>query len=271
MKKGKFLPLTALAGGFAAFLLRTLQNRTGFEPDTGLPIPGNPYALGLIVLLAVLTVVFVLLARRLPEETAAAPQSFPAAFSAAAFSAAGAGAPALLVAGAFLLAGSGAYSLYSGALVTLSRSELVLGGLAILAAGCLLPVIAACRRQTAFNGNLLLAPVGFFVVRLVIQSRKDSINPTLEAYYPALLALVFLILTFYQLSSFAFGGGKTRRFAVCAAVGVVFCAAALADRPDFAALGLYGAGLLLQLGFLLLRLDAPAALAETTAPDSPTS
>lgn len=261
MKKNQLLLLTALVGGAAAFALRTLQLRTGFEADTGLPLPGNPYALGLPLLLAGLAALILLLARQLPEDRDAASLAFPAAFPAP-----GAGGATLLVMGAFLLAASGAYSLYSGALLAPARSELALGALAMLSAGCLLPVIAACRRQTAVNGNLLLAPVAFLVVRLVLQSRKDSINPTLEAYYPELLALVFLILGFYYLAAFAFGGGRTRRFAACAALSVVLCAAALAGRPDWSALGLYGGGIFLQLGFLLLRLDGLAASGD--APDS---
>ena len=48
MKKYICFPLLALVGGGAAFILRLLQRRTGFEADTGLPIPGNPYALLLV-------------------------------------------------------------------------------------------------------------------------------------------------------------------------------------------------------------------------------
>ena len=42
MNKKYFLPLLAVLGGGCAFLLRLWQNRTGFEADTGLPIPGAP-------------------------------------------------------------------------------------------------------------------------------------------------------------------------------------------------------------------------------------
>ena len=43
--------------GAAGFVLRLLQNRTGFEPDTGLPVPGNIPALALPVLLVLAAVV----------------------------------------------------------------------------------------------------------------------------------------------------------------------------------------------------------------------
>ena len=45
MKKYLFWPLMAVIGGAGAFVLRLLQRSTGFEADTGLPIPGNLYAL----------------------------------------------------------------------------------------------------------------------------------------------------------------------------------------------------------------------------------
>ena len=36
--------------GAAGFVLRLLQNRTGFEPDTGLPVHGNIPAMALTML-----------------------------------------------------------------------------------------------------------------------------------------------------------------------------------------------------------------------------
>ena len=66
MKKTLALPLLAAAGGAAAFALRLLQNRTGFELDTGLPVPGNLPGTALLALLAVLAAAVCLLARRMP-------------------------------------------------------------------------------------------------------------------------------------------------------------------------------------------------------------
>ena len=72
-----FLPLTALLGGAAAFVLRLLQDKTGFEAETGLPVRGNLAGLALIVLLVGLTAVFWFLGRRLPPEDPEAPPEFP--------------------------------------------------------------------------------------------------------------------------------------------------------------------------------------------------
>ena len=259
MKK-YLLALLPVLGGIAAFILRMLQLRTGFETSTGLPVAGNPYAYGLVVLLVVLAVVFFLLVRRLPAEKTQ-PPSFQDAFSAI-----GAGGATLLVVGVFLLAVSGVYDIYSGLVAAPSRATMVMGILSILSAVCLFPVIPVCRRKTAdteaaprtLSGGYLLVPVCCFVVRLILVYRQDSLNPSLAAYYVELLALTFLCLALYRLSSFAYGAGRTRRFSIYAMMAIVLCAATLAERAGLSSMLLYAGGAVLLLGFLLLRLEALA-------------
>ena len=60
MKKYVLWPLLAAIGGVGAFLLRLLQRSTGFEVDTGLPIPGNLYAILLVAWFVVLAAVCLL-------------------------------------------------------------------------------------------------------------------------------------------------------------------------------------------------------------------
>jgi len=81
--KNRFFPLLlALAGGAAAFALRWMQDRTGFEADTGLDVPGNLYARLLPAVLAVLAVLLVLALRRVPSEKDGSALPFSACFSA---------------------------------------------------------------------------------------------------------------------------------------------------------------------------------------------
>lgn len=279
MKKQWMLPLAAVLGGAVSFALRLAQRRTGFEADTGLPIPGAPAGIALAVLLAALAVLFFLLTRQLPRETENGP-AFPADFAVG-----DARLLTLPVAGAFLMALSGLADLYEGlglgsllaqmanaagsgydaALAAGSagfsgRTQLLMGALSILSAAGLLLALYASRpgdgaEPKAVNGNLLLiAPVGL-VVRLVLTYRIDSIDPALAAYYVELLALAFLTLGFYRLSSFAFRAGRTRRFALYASAAVTLSIAALADgSPYLSSLLLYAGGALALLGFLLLRL-----------------
>lgn len=253
MKRYLLFPaLTAAAGG-AAFILRLLFCRTAFEGGTGLPVPGNLYGRLFLVLLAALVAALLLLSKKLPDEKPGVQASFPDAFSTSS--------PALLtvpVSGIFLLAASGLFDLYSGLLVNPSRLDIIAGILTVISAGCLFPVLPACRgrsgKTTRFSGNALLVPVCCLVVRLVLTYREDSINPSLSVYYVEILALVFLTLGFYRLSSFAFQSGRTRRFTVYAIPAVVLCIATLADGHSLASSLLYAGGALILLGFLLLRL-----------------
>lgn len=284
MKKPLLLPFIALVGGAAAAVLRLLQNTTGFEEGTGLPIPGNLPATALVILLVLLAVVLILLVRRLPEKAAPA---FPADFTARD--------PRLLfvpMAGLFLMGISGVLDLVAGlgltetliqgavsaadpsgmtSVVAISSSDgyssqahLILGVLDLLAAAGLFFAVRACgtkhrHSRLRFNGTWLLAPVLAMAVRLVLAYRVDSVNPALEAYYVELLALVFLNLAFYRFSSFSFDAGRTRRFALYACCAVVLCLAAFCDSSSLSARLLeIGAGLCV-LGFLLLHLTAASA------------
>ncbi len=75
------LLLATILGGAAAFALRLAQTRTGFEPDTGLPVPGNVPAILLVILLVLLAAGLFLLCRRIPKERH--PVSFLPCFSTA--------------------------------------------------------------------------------------------------------------------------------------------------------------------------------------------
>lgn len=284
MKKPLLLPFIALVGGAAAAVLRLLQNTTGFEEGTGLPIPGNLPATALVILLVLLAAVLILLVRRLPEKAAPA---FPADFTA--------WDPRLLfvpMAGLFLMGISGVLDLVAGLGLTetliqsavsaadpsgmtsvvaisspdgySSQAHLILGVLDLLAAAGLFFAVRACgtkhrHSRLRFNGTWLLAPVLAMAVRLVLAYRVDSVNPALEAYYVELLALVFLNLAFYRFSSFSFDAGRTRRFALYACCAVVLCLAAFCDSSSLSARLLeIGAGLCV-LGFLLLHLTAASA------------
>jgi len=279
MNRRYALPLTAALGGAAAWALRLLQNRTGYEADTGLPIPGDPVGLALAVLLAGLGIAFILMARLLPAEEDPGPV-LPRDFSTA-----GAGLLTLPMCGVFLIALSGLadlaesfrllpevgggivssrHAIYgilrAGGLGYSAQGQALLGVLALASAASMFPVLAGCRRREGPPAHrapaaITLLPVAALVVRLVLTYRIDSVNPSLAMYYVELLALVFLTLGFYRLSSFAFQAGRTRRFSLYAASSVVLCAASLADGSAYASsLLLYAGGAATMMGFMLLRI-----------------
>ena len=283
MKKYALLPVISVLGGAAAFVLRLLQNRTGFEAATGLPVPGNFPGLALVICFAVLAAALLLLARTLPKDTGEGPV-FPAAFAT--------DNTTLLflpVAGILLIALSGLTDLYEGltqgnllaqmkaaadpyaaALEETcagfpSRTQLLLGVLTLLSAAALFLSAVSCRKKEReagkpFIGNLLLGFPVVLVVRLVLTYRLDSVDPALAAYYVEILALVFLTLAFYRLSSFAFKAGRTARFGLYTGLSAVFSLAALADGgPLLSSLLLYAGGAVTVLGFLTLRLWSAGA------------
>jgi hypothetical protein len=283
MKKQFMLPAAAVLGGLAAFVLRLLQNRTGYEADTGLPIPGAPASIALAVWLVILAALFCGLVFQLPQESGPGP-ALPADFYTD-----DAKLLVLPVVGLLLMFAAGLADIYEGlgmgdllsqladaadpAAVSTSsgifsgRLQMFLGVLSLLSAACLLPAAAACRRHSddgqdrqerPLNGSTLLVPPICLVVRLVLTYRADSANPALGAYYVEILALVFLTLGFYRLASFTAQAGQTRRFALYASAAVTLCVTALADGgPHLSSLLLYAGGALTLLGFLLLRLAAP--------------
>lgn len=284
MKKELTIPVISAAGGLLALLLRVWQNRTGFEAATGLPVPGAAAGRLLLLALALLAAVLLFLAFRLPEEeTPALPESF------------GGGSPLwelITAAGGLLLFLSGLVDLleglgfgnlmvrmraaadpeaalygdlaFSAGGVFPSQVQLLLGVCGILSAGGVLLVLVSCRRQEPCKAPvLLLAPPVGLVIRLVLVYRLDSVDPALESYYVEILALVFLTLGFYRLSSFAFQSGKTRRFAAYGSLGVVMGLAALCDGGmELSSPLLYGGGALALLGFLGMRLGGEARKAE---------
>jgi len=271
MKKYNLFYLLAVLGGAVGFLLRLLQNRTGFEAETGLPVSGNLPALALIVLLVIFAAALLLLSKAWPAgDSPAFPQDFstedPKQLT-------------LPVLGALMMGLAGLADLYEsfthrnlllqlqsaadpyGLVMEItpvfsSRLQMLLGILSILSAAALFLAAAACRRRddgaNAYNATLLLVPPVALVVRLVLTYRADSINPALAAYYVELLALIFLTLSFYRLSSFAFAAGNTRRFALYSGAAVALSLISLADGgPHLSALLLYAGGAITLLGFLL--------------------
>lgn len=266
MKTYKLYPAAALVGGAAAAAVRLAQNRTGFEAATGLPVSGNLWARLLVAILVLLGIVFFLLTRRIPykadDPSAAFSESFSST-SAALVSITLAGAALIGVAGVWETA-AGMGFLSDGTTVP-DRLHTILGLMTLLTAAALFPAVAGCRRSGAheaapavrrpIHGVFLLVPVVFCVIRLVVTYREDSIDPSLSAYYVELLALVFLTLSLYRLSSFAFGAGDSRRFIFYAMGAVVLCAAVLTDPLPVYTKLYFAGGALLLLGFLLLRLD----------------
>lgn len=268
MKKHLSVPILSVALGLAGFVLRLLQDRTGFEPETGLPISGSLPAILLPLLLAASAMVLLLLTRAMPKE----PEQRP--FSTV-FSCENALCLTVIVLGVFLMAASGALELFTAASgqgqVVLSadgmmllagnsgasRSAVIMGLLSLAAAVSLFPAVMACRRETVSPLPALAAPV-FLLARLVLAYRLYSVDPVLGNYYIELLSLILLILGLYRLAGFAAGSGSPRLFSAYAGISAVLALTLLADGISAPALLTLG-GAAALLGFQSLLCSGGSA------------
>ena len=218
MKTNRIVLIHAALGGCAAFVLRLIQNRVGFESGTGLPIAGSPAALALLALLAAFCAGAAALSFRFPKNGV----TFP-------FAPSGQIPRVLCTAGAFLLALSGGLKLQARLFTVSGNADrifgLLCGVLSVCAAG---GVLVSIQNRRDNPENALLFPPIAIVVQLIADYRVDSINPILVRYAPEMAALALLALGFYQITSFAFGGGNLRRLAFYtgSAVPLSLCAAA---------------------------------------------
>lgn len=255
MKHTGALPLVTAAGGAAAFSLRLAQMRTGFSPETGLPVAGALHGRLLIALILAFSVLLALLVQPLPSRRPE-PRPLEDVFSAP-------GAAPLLYAGAALLALAGAawgFSILRGGVVIpgsgAARWIALLSGGVMLAAGiCLLPAVsAACGGRRAGKSRvppaLFLPAPAAAVFHLVLVYRLRSSAPGLSAYAVELLAVCFAAAALCRLAGFAFDDGCVRTFAFLAGETVLFCAAALANRRSAGESAFFGGCLLLFLGLL---------------------
>ena len=147
MKKQLFLPIASVAAGVVCFALRLLQNKTGFESSTGLPISGNIPAIALVALLVLVSAGLFWKTRTLNTTLL-----FPADFSVQE--------PALLtlpVMGILLLAASGlldAFAIARPGLIPFAEtssspsSQLLFAVTAIASSASLYSAIAVCRIHT---------------------------------------------------------------------------------------------------------------------------
>ena len=268
MKKQLFLPVGSVAVGAVCFALRLLQNKTGFESSTGLPVPGNIPAIALLCLLG-LTGAVLFFRTRTQKNSLAFPADFSTQESALL---------TLPVMGILLLAVSGlldAFAIARPGMIPLVEtssspsSQLLFGVSAIAASAALFYAVSACREHTEADSkqgfsekelapgissrHLLLAVPACLVVRLVLSYRIHSVNPSLEAYYVELLALVVLTLAFFRLASCSVQPTPAGPLAWYSAISVILCLTVMADPLTLSARLLYVGCCLTLLGFLILQ------------------
>ena len=259
------IPLTAAVGGVAALILRLWNLRAGFEPGTGLPVSDNP---SFPALLALLTLILVLLVVQSLKLSDSGNPRFP-------FRTQNRVLCVLPVAGAALLCLSGVADildalngggqsyeyagLISGESVGMSTGvQCACGALTLLSAWSVFECVRACLRGDMRHRAGVMIPAVALAFRLVTIYRLDSVNPVLQDYAPALVALLFHVLGFYAFSAFTFDSGDLRQFTISAGGAVTLSLCVLFDKSDYISTPLLFCGSAAALaGFLVLALQAP--------------
>ena len=261
MRKNILPPILAILWGGVGFALRRWQLATGFEPGTGLPVPGAPAATALVVWSALLVLVLVLLCRK----------SGPARPWEEALDAAGNSLfLTAVVTGAFLLlvsAGAEAITLsatYRASLSVLADGE-TLGWTAaampplrilLCAAGFPCALVwgqRLARRSPKRRESLALLELCLlFCVWLVSDYQVRAADPVTQDYMYAIFAIVCGLLGLYYIAGWSFQTGKPRRTVVFCLLGTYFSLVTLADHHTLAEVTRYA--------FVILFLTAHAAL-----------
>ena len=235
MSKRILPPAAALVLGAAGFGLRLWGLGTAFEPDTGLPIPGAPATVSLIVLTAV---VLLLLGGALWRMCRSAPTlSYDDAFRCPSTAAVTADVVcALLLAGAGLL---GLWEFLNNGSRNLAYP--VLDALLVASGGCVLLTGRNNYRglgQGKFNAYLLF-PAYTFCLWLVLAYQAQAGNPVILDYVYRILAIICSLLGLYFTASFSFEKGKALPTLWTGLAAVYFSCVCLADFSGWMDLALH--------------------------------
>ena len=247
MRKEIIVPAVAVIGGGVGFALRRWGLDTGFEPDTGLPIPGAPATMALIALSAVMVVVLALLCWSGKTAFSGYGQAFQAKGNTL-YATAG-------VLSGFLLLGAGvllaAEPLMGGELV---YTRLITAVLALVAGGCVVLTVRDNFRgesEGKYSFKLLM-PAYAFCVWLIAAYQVRAGDPVQLDYVYELFAIITGLLGLYFAAGFSFDKGRCVPTVFFSLLGVYFSLTTLADSHDWASMALYG--------FTILYLLASSAL-----------
>lgn len=274
MQKRNLPVALSLIGGAVGLGLRRWQLATGFEPDTGLAIPGAPAELALLAFSALmaLALIALLYPRKgsWPYDVAFAARSNELYM-------------ACVTLGAFLLLASGVLEMLDFSSTYAAAREAEANGVrlavilpplrilsSLLGAGCTL-FIGANSYKGLGRGKESPAGLGLCLllcVWLVTVYQKRAIDPVTQNYLYEVLCVVFALMGMYYFTGWSFQTGKLRRSLFCFTMAVYLSLVTLADPHSMADRLCFGFVLLFFAAHALLLLqehpaEAPDAPAET--------
>lgn len=240
--------LRVWCGGIILFGLRLIQDRTGFDPATGLALP-SVAGTALVLALAVLAAAELLLVRKQGKDK----PSFDSHFAPPERSL------TALVIGCMLLGAGGILLLTDAGAAVRSLPALVTGVLAVLTC---LGFLALARQMRAWDEpNLLFTlPSLFFGVFLVLTVYLPTVSdPVLARYYLPVLAAALVACAFGQLAGFLRRESSPRAFTAVGELAVMTSTAAMADGDRTRALLFAGCAVVLSVFLALQRGEQDAA------------
>ncbi len=212
--------------GAVLFILRLVQLRTGFDPDTGLALPSLA-GRALWILLLVCFAAEALLCRTRPK---GGKRSWACCFDAPEGAALGA-----LAAGSFLLMAGGVLLLVRALPLQGSVVPAIAGLLGAAGGAGFLLLVKESRSGEAPTVFPLLPAMFFSVLFLLSVYFPEEGNPVLDRYYLPVLAAAMAAYFLYQFSGFFRREGSLRRLQFTGHTAAVTCLAAAADclgRPE---------------------------------------
>lgn len=219
------LPAIALLGGVVGFGLRKVELATAFVAETGLHIEGS-WSTYVLLMLSLAVAVGLFMCS--PKGCNLAPGDYHGAFhikQCKCYPVIGAVATFLvLVAGALLI-----FSWFMGQ--SSSMVALILGAACLVTVPFLYGIIQETRASRKKSGYFasLLAPAFTSCVWLVVVYQADAANPVRLDFVYGLLAIIALVLGWYQMAGFTFEKPKVKGMCVCSLLGVYLTMVALAD------------------------------------------
>lgn len=238
--------------GLVLLLLRLAQNWTGFDPATGLALPGLPGTLLIVALVLCAAVELALFLRLSNARTSFSNQFAPPDKE-----------TSLAVTGSMLLVCGGVLL----AVDALPRREAAGIAAGVLGAAAGVGLLLLVRRIRA-GAELTVAPMlpvlcfcVLFVLAVYLPAESD---PVLARYYIPVLASAMAAYAFSQLAGFLRREGSPRSFVFTGDMAVILCLTAIAGGGLGRKMLFAGCALALT-GFLLLRRDE--ALPEEEEPD----
>ncbi len=272
MKKNLLPPAVALAAGGVGLGLRKWQLAAGFEPETGLAIPGAPSAVALMAWSCLVAAALALLLWRMPAMPRQVDRAFPAQGRSLFLT-------ACVLGGFLLLVGCGAEAVTlsasgwelpetpanlrtaKGILLAVWANLLPLARLILGALGCLCTLLwtkgLARGDGRARESMAILELCLFFCAWLISDFRARTIDPVVQNYLYEALAILCALMALYSIAGYSFQTGKPRRTAWFCLLGTYFSLVTLADGHSLADVCRYGFVILFLTAHAVLLLTAP--------------